>query len=474
MVDHSATDATLICSNATDSQTNACEGGYYLVNGMADACIGCVAVTNSAAGATFTCSSATDSQTTGCASEFFLTQGALGGAADTCTEMTCTEIDSSGTDALCGAHATCSEGGIGYTCTCDGGFHGSVISNREATCRDCPDDQYSSTTDDETLCQTCPAGNQANEGRTGCESCALVENTISVAGEACFECAAFRTPNALRTDCLCSTGYYDASYYGTLTCFVEGWTENTAVIVADECVPCPVNTDGDRCATCAGAASAPVLRDGYRVLASASDEIPSNVPSNLTDSDHHAQDHTDIFLCAVSTSEESKQRAISRCPGVSSAMPSNCSVHYTGVLCQSCYHDSANPSLSYHKDSDGACQSCEGQQAQNVGLLVAIAIGVLIAMCGRQRLQRRQRVGLTDGPHEISDNPLSEDAVFETELPPTLMRRTLKARAIHVARWWQMTLLVSFRSSFQPIRIIITCELLLCSHYFAAAVYTYM
>ena len=71
MVDHSATDATLSCSNATDSQTNACEGGYYLMNGMADACIGCVAVTNSAVGATFTCSSATDSQTSSCASEFW-------------------------------------------------------------------------------------------------------------------------------------------------------------------------------------------------------------------------------------------------------------------------------------------------------------------------------------------------------------------------------------------------------------------
>ena len=136
MVEHSATDATLICSNATDSQTNACEGGYYLVNGMADACIGCVAVTNSAAGATFTCSSATDSQTSSCASEFFLTQGALGGAADTCTEMTCADTDSSGTDALCGADATCSEGGMddGYTCTCDAGYFGSANINSEAAC----------------------------------------------------------------------------------------------------------------------------------------------------------------------------------------------------------------------------------------------------------------------------------------------------------------------------------------------------
>ena len=135
-VDNSAPGAALTCSSDTDSQTNACNAGFYLVDGMADTCSDCVAVANSATGATLTCSSATDSQTTGCDTGYFLTDGVLGGATDTCTEMTCTGTDSSGTDASCGSNSACSEGGTGdgYTCTCDTGFYGTTTTNGVTLC----------------------------------------------------------------------------------------------------------------------------------------------------------------------------------------------------------------------------------------------------------------------------------------------------------------------------------------------------
>ena len=135
-VDNSAAGATLTCSSDTDSQTNACNAGFYLQDGVADTCSGCEAVANSAAGATLTCSGATDSQTTGCDTGYFLTDGVLGGTADTCTEMSCAESDSSGTDASCGTSALCSEGGTGdgYTCTCDTGFYGTTTTNGVTLC----------------------------------------------------------------------------------------------------------------------------------------------------------------------------------------------------------------------------------------------------------------------------------------------------------------------------------------------------
>ena len=135
-VDNIATDATLTCTGATDSQVTACDDGYYLVDGAADTCPDCTAVVNSAADAVLTCSSTTDSQTTGCETGYFLTVGVLGGAAATCTEMTCADTDSSGTDASCGTGGVCSEGGTGdgYTCTCDTGFFGATTTNSEALC----------------------------------------------------------------------------------------------------------------------------------------------------------------------------------------------------------------------------------------------------------------------------------------------------------------------------------------------------
>ena len=103
---------------------------------MADTCSDCEAVANSAAGATITCSGAMDSQITGCDTGYFLTDGVLGGTADTCTEMSCAESDSSGTDASCGTGALCSEGGTGdgYTCTCDTGFYGTTTTNGVTSC----------------------------------------------------------------------------------------------------------------------------------------------------------------------------------------------------------------------------------------------------------------------------------------------------------------------------------------------------
>jgi RNA polymerase subunit RPABC4/transcription elongation factor Spt4 len=136
VVGNIATDATLTCTGATDSQVTACDDGYYLVDGAADTCPDCTAVVNSAADAVLTCSSTTDSQTTGCETGYFLTVGVLGGAAATCTEMTCADTDSSGTDASCGTGGVCSEGGTGdgYTCTCDTGFFGATTTNSEAVC----------------------------------------------------------------------------------------------------------------------------------------------------------------------------------------------------------------------------------------------------------------------------------------------------------------------------------------------------
>ena len=96
----------------------------------------CTTVANSAAGATLTCSDAMDSQITGCDTGYFLTDGVLGEDADTCTEMSCVESDSSGATAFCGIGATCSEAGTGdgYTCTCDTGFFGATTTNSEVVC----------------------------------------------------------------------------------------------------------------------------------------------------------------------------------------------------------------------------------------------------------------------------------------------------------------------------------------------------
>jgi hypothetical protein len=119
-----------------DSQIDVCDDSFYLQDGTADECLNCVLVDNSAADAALTCSSVMDSQITGCDTGYFLTDGVLGGDADTCTEMTCTDTDSAGTDAWCGADATCSEGGTGdsYSCSCDVGFYGPTINNGQATC----------------------------------------------------------------------------------------------------------------------------------------------------------------------------------------------------------------------------------------------------------------------------------------------------------------------------------------------------
>ena len=135
-VANSATGAILTCTSDTNSQIDTCDDSFYLQDGVADECLDCVAVANSAADATFTCSSGTDSQTTGCDTAYFLTDGVLGGSPDTCTELACTDTDSSGTDASCGTDATCSEGGVGdgYTCTCDTGSYGDATINGEALC----------------------------------------------------------------------------------------------------------------------------------------------------------------------------------------------------------------------------------------------------------------------------------------------------------------------------------------------------
>jgi hypothetical protein len=121
-----------------DSQIDVCDDSFYLQDGEADECLHCVPVDNSAADAALTCSDAMDSQITGCDTGYFLTDGVLGGDADTCTEMTCAESDSSGATAFCGIGATCSEAGTGdgYTCTCDTGFTGATTINSDATCSD--------------------------------------------------------------------------------------------------------------------------------------------------------------------------------------------------------------------------------------------------------------------------------------------------------------------------------------------------
>ena len=96
----------------------------------------CTAVYNSAADALHNCTSSGDSQTSACAIGYFVIDGDLGGSADMCPEMSCTGMDSSGTDASCGTGGVCSEGGVGdgYTCTCDTGYFGATTTNGEALC----------------------------------------------------------------------------------------------------------------------------------------------------------------------------------------------------------------------------------------------------------------------------------------------------------------------------------------------------
>eukprot|EP01047_Picozoa_sp_COSAG01_P029060 COSAG01_NODE_1979_length_8743_cov_18.850069_6_plen_1614_part_00 len=239
------------------------------------------------------------------------------------------------------------------------------------------------------ICQACTAGTEPNPTQTACDIC--MPGTYSdddykckpcaagtIAAESgqklCTPCPAQTVSNADRTQCLCSTGTYNASA-SLHVCYARGYDsghyehslgihQTTAAGV--DCDQCPVDELQDSCLTCA---------DGL------GDVRPGYVAPAIAGADTAV---VSVFRC-----HPKMDVAVKRCPGTATANGrrrgqdgAQCAPGYRGFVCGKCAEDFGM--------SSNVCEPCDdvGYSWGSFFSLVGMILGAVVFIFAFSKIWR--------------------------------------------------------------------------------------
>jgi hypothetical protein len=315
--------------------------------------------------------------------------------------------------------------------------------------------------------------------------------------------------------CYCAKGYYNATQRGLYTCFgstlqlrEQKWVDihkrrvveaNTTAhartptnpLLFEQCQACPADMEVEPevpCAFCSGGNNEPQTRAGFVIPARTKGGYePDSGPVVGTP----FPSQTNMYDCGAPHSKPKLH-----CPGGMNpdVPPQGCPIGYAGVLCQSCDED-------WHMTNQ-LCERCKIED-ENTSILIAICFGVFFVFWlsvvwlrsrgdsqggkgSRSGLQMQMAsmssrssappgqlgqslVASTDSAGSTSSDPYADGVADPSEVWADFgvalgadLEEDFKSSSVWkgIMIWFPRTttLKLALRASFQPLRILITCE----------------
>lgn len=254
---------------------------------------------------------------------------------------------------LCGEGLQSSDGTLCEPCT-----GGSQARNDGTGCDGCPPGTVSRQGEP---CMPCDPGFQPVQARDQCQSCALVENTVSEDGNECRVCGARTQPRRDLTTCVCQSNTYNTFSIGRVRC--NGLQRDKRNDLNDECAACP------DCMDCSDA-GAPSLRAGWAFYG-------QNEAYACPGDKEIAEDACQggVVLSNLTVSSTTWSVVAEAGPGntkfSSEALESQCAASYSGPICGSCRDG------FHHLKVGKQCTACRDGRV-DIPMLIGLVFGSII------------------------------------------------------------------------------------------------